>query len=149
MNSRFLAVLLAAVLPLVAHAELGGTAATIKPNTSQLHATLRATVSNGYTVHEIQSENGLRVREYANGSGRIFAVSWEGPTLPDLPQLLGAYFPGFKQAAIARREAGWRGPVAIAQDDLVVESGGRMRGYFGRAWVPSLLPPHITTAEIQ
>jgi hypothetical protein len=149
MHTRLFATTLL-LLPLLANAELGGNAAAVQPNSSQLHATMHAAVSNGYTVHEILSEGGLRVREYANPAGRIFAVSWEGPVLPDLPQLLGAYFPTFKQAAIERRQAGVRGgPVAVAKDDLVVESGGRMRAYAGRAWVPSLLPPHITIDEIR
>ena len=138
------------LLPLLANAELGGNAAAVQPNHSQLRATMHAAVSNGYTLHEILGEGGLRVREYANPAGRIFAVSWEGPALPDLAQLLGVYFPAFKQAAVERRQAGARGgPITVAQGDLVVESSGHVRAYAGRAWVPSLLPPHIAIDAIR
>lgn len=149
MNAKLFSALMLILLPPIASAELGGSVATIQPNRSQLHPIMRATVSNGYTVHNIDGEGGLRIREYANSDGRIFAVSWEGPALPDLSQLLGAYFPTFKQAALERRRSGARGPVAIAEDDLVVQSGGHMRAYSGRAYVPSLMPPHITIDEIQ
>ena len=148
MHARLFATTLL-LLPLLANAELGGNAAAVQPNNSQLRATMHAAVSNGYTVHEILSEGGLRVREYANPAGRIFAVSWEGPALPDLSQLLGVYFPTFKQAAVERHRAGIRGPVAIAQDDLIVQSSGHMRSYSGRAYVPSLMPAHIRLDEIQ
>jgi len=144
-----IAVTIAVLFPLRAAAELGGTASSLQNDQSRLRAMQRASPGNGYTVHELQTENGLTIREYVAGSGRIFAVTWSGPTLPDLPWLLGSYFPAFKDAAEMRRAAGIRGPVTIAQDDLVVQSGGRMRAFQGRAWVPSLLPPQVTIDEIQ
>jgi Protein of unknown function (DUF2844) len=146
---KLLGLTIAALLPLAAAAELGGNVGSMQNEASQLRATQRATLGNGYTVHELQTDNGITIREYASGAGKIFAISWSGPSLPDLTQLLGTYFPAFRQAARARHAAGIRGPVAIAQDDLVVQSGGRMRAYQGRAWVPSLLPPQVTIEEIQ
>jgi Protein of unknown function (DUF2844) len=141
--------LLMTLLPLDAAAELGGQASAMAQEAVRFKAVRRATLGNGYTVHELQTDNGITIREYAATSGRIFAVSWNGPVLPDLTALLGGYFPAFKQAVDARRSAGLRGPVAIEQDDLVVHSGGRMRAFHGRAWVPSLLPPQVTIAELQ
>lgn len=140
---------LLALLPLSAMAALGGDAAAMPAEQNGKQVMRRATVSNGYTVHERQSDSGVTVREYASAQGKIFAVSWQGPFLPDLEQLLGAYFPSFKAAAAARRAAGARGPVSIQQDDLVVQSSGHMRAFSGRAYVPSLLPPQVSIDEIQ
>jgi hypothetical protein len=33
--------------------------------------------------------------------------------------------------------------------DLVVQSNGRMRAFFGTAYVPSLLPPNFSVEDIQ
>lgn len=148
-NAFFYSAILCALLPLPATAELGGNATSVQNDNNQLHAAMRATVSNGYTVHELQTESGIIVREYVSGAGKVFAVSWNGPVMPNLQQLLGQYFPAFSDAALARRNAGIRGPIAVQQDDLVVQSGGRMRAYAGRAYVPSMMPPQVTIDEIQ
>ena len=138
-----------ALLPLPVLAELGGDAATVRADQIRLQAVQRATLSNGYNVHELQTESGIVIREYASTAGKIFAVTWQGPFMPDLSQLLGSYFPAFKTAATARRAAGVRGPVAVQQSDLVVQSAGHMRAYSGRAYVPSLIPPQVSIEEIQ
>lgn len=140
---------LLALLPLAAWAGLGGDVSSVQTDQNRLQAMRRATISNGYTVHELITENQITIREYASTQGKIFAVSWRGPFMPDLQQLLGSYFPTFKAAAAARRAAGARGPVALEQDDLVVQSGGHMRAFSGRAYVPSLLPPQVSVDEIQ
>lgn len=142
-------VALLALMPFTALAELGGDAASVQTDQNRLQAVRRAMLSNGYTVHELQTDSGIIVREYASTAGKVFAVTWQGPFMPDLQQLLGSYFPAFKIAADARRAAGARGPVAIQQDDLVVQSAGHMRAYSGRAYVPSLIPPQVTIEEIQ
>ena len=129
-------------------AALGGDATSISRDQSHMRAQLRASPSNGYSMHELQTEAGVNVREYIAG-GKVFAVTWSGPALPDLQQLLGAYFPTFKQSMAERRSRGVRGPVAMHQNDLVVESRGNMRAFSGRAYVPSLLPPQVSIDEIQ
>src|SRR5262249_22573807 len=42
-----------------------------------------------FDVHQMQSANGTTVREYVSTTGQVFAVSWEGPWMPDLRQMLG------------------------------------------------------------
>ena len=114
-----------------------------------MRAQLRAEASNGYNVHTLQTEAAINVREYISMQGKVFAVAWDGPNLPDLTQLLGEYFPAFRAAMAKRRSHGIRGPVALQQDDFVIESNGHMRAYFGRAYVPSLVPPQVSFEEIQ
>lgn len=135
--------------PLSALAALGGNASSIVSDKTHMRAQLRATASNGYSVHALQTDVGIHVREYVSAQGKVFAVAWDGPNLPDLTQLLGEYFPAFQAAMTERRSRGVRGPVALQQNDLVVESNGHMRAYFGRAYVPSLLPPQVSIEEIQ
>jgi len=149
---RVSTIVLAGILittPLSALAALGGNASSIISDSTHMRAQMRTTVSNGYSVHALQTETGIHVREYISAQGTVFAVAWDGPNLPDLTQLLGDYFPAFQAAMTERRSRGVRGPVALRQDDLVIESNGHMRAYFGRAYVPSLLPPQVSSAEIQ
>lgn len=141
--------LIAAMLPPAALAALGGNISSVATDTLQLRAQLRATSSNGYSVHALQTASGIHVREYISAQGKVFAVAWDGPNLPDLTQLLGDYFPAFRAAMSERRSRGIRGPVSLRQDDLVVESSGRMRAFIGRAYVPSLLPPQVSIDEIK
>ncbi|MBC7618207.1 MAG: DUF2844 domain-containing protein [Candidatus Saccharibacteria bacterium] len=102
-----------------------------------------------YTVHEAQLETGTLVREYASASGQVFAVTWRGPVLPDLSQWMGGYFGAFKQGADQLRLAGRRGaPINLVQEGLVVQSNGRMRNFFGHAYVPALVPPSIEINDV-
>ncbi len=136
-------------IPPVALAALGGNVDSITHDQSSSRAQLRAVVSNGYTIHSLLTEAGINVREYVSSQGIVFAIAWDGPNLPDLQQLLGNYFPQFSQAMSQRRASGIRGPVALNDNDLVVESSGHLRAFKGRAYVPSLLPPQVSIAEIQ
>jgi hypothetical protein len=112
-----------------------------------MKATLRVSQNSGYLVHEMQSQAGTVVREYVSPAGRVFAVSWQGPFLPDLRQVLGQYFDQFAQAAQARRTRG--GPLIINEPGLIVESGGHMRSFFGRAYVPQMMPQGVHAEAIR
>ena len=81
----------AGLMPCVAHAALGGDLASIDREQAALQAERVVTPAVAYDLHELITPNGTRVREYLDRSGRVFAVSWSGPRLPDLGQLLGAY----------------------------------------------------------
>ncbi len=145
---RLLAIFL--LLPLVAlraSAELGGNVSTVQADQAHMKATLRVSQGAGYVMHEMQSQTGTVVREYASPTGQVFAVSWDGPFLPDLRQVLGSYFPQFAQAAQARRAHG--GPLIINEPGLVVESGGHMRSFFGRAYVPQMIPEGVRAEAIR
>lgn len=112
-------------------------------------AASRPTASAGYTVNEIHTAAGGLITEYVSPSGVVFGISWRSPIMPDLHELLGAYFPTFEQAAVASRSSGRRGPIAIDGADLVLQSGGRMRDYRGRAYVPGLLPANVAGDIVQ
>jgi hypothetical protein len=89
------------------------------------------------------------VREYASASGKVFAVAWRGPFLPDMKQLLGSYFEEFQKAAQAQNRRGGHGPLIIQQPGLVVELGGHMRSFAGRAYLPDEMPRDVQNGEIR
>jgi hypothetical protein len=102
--------------------------------------------SAAYAVHEVTLPSGTIVREYASPAGKVFAVSWQGRDRPDIQQLLGTYYPQFASAARVAH-AGHR-HLTVRQGDLVVQSNGRMRAFYGRAYAPSLVPANVNIAEL-
>lgn len=138
-------VLAAAAFP--AGATLGGSAESVVTDQSKLHAKRAVVQRQDYTVHEITGDDGTLIREYVTPAGKVFGVSWTGPTIPDLTQLLGAYNAEFQTAMRAKR--GRRSSAAVHNPDLVVESSGHMRAFHGRAFLNSMLPSGVTEDVVQ
>lgn len=138
-------VLLAASFPVAA--ALGEDVISVSADQKQMEATLQITGSGKFAVHEMQLPSGTTVKEYVSPAGMVFAVSWQGPSLPDLQQVLGRYFEQYI-GAVKSQGAG-PSPRAIVQPGLVVQSGGRMRAFFGKAYVPPMLPRGVLAEEIQ
>ena len=84
----------AAALP--AFAALGGTEESVVADQVKFQAGRRVVPERGYSVHEISRDDGTLIREYVSPAGKVFGVSWKGPSLPDLSQLLGSNFAEFK-----------------------------------------------------
>ena len=82
--------------------------------------------------------SGTRVREFVGTDGKVFAVAWNGPTVPNLRQALGRYFDAYVTEA-KNKHAG-HGQLQVSQSDLVVQSGGHMRAFAGRAYLPQSIP---------
>lgn len=102
-----------------------------------------------YTVNETMLDSGTVVREYVgSGDGNVFAVSWNGPFIPDLRTLLGSHFATLTSAAAARPKAG-HSQLSVKDGDVVIVSGGHMRAYAGRAWIVSALPAGVSADEIE
>jgi hypothetical protein len=128
-------------------AALGQSVASLGSDQRRLHGALRTTVSDGFSIHEITGEDGTIVRQYASPSGAIFAVSWNGPFVPDLEQLLGAYFQEYRQAL--RSTARHRGPLVLRTSRLVLETSGHMRSFHGRAYLPAMLPVAVSAEALR
>jgi hypothetical protein len=147
--ASFAAILLTLTIP--AFAGLGEDINSVQGDQARMGATLRTTQAQAYTVHEMQAPTGIVVREYVSSlSGKVFAVAWQGPWPPNMRQILAGYFAQFEQAAHAQatpRAA--RHPLVIDQPGLVVQSGGHIRSFTGRAYVPAMLPPGITAEAIR
>jgi hypothetical protein len=128
-----------------ARAALGGDVASVHADRVKLNATMRTAPAIHFTQFEMQLPSGATVREYVSSAGAVFAVTWEGPSLPDLRLLLGGYFQQYSDAV----QSGGVGARVVQQPDLVVYTGGHMRAFRGRAYVPQLLPPGIDAEVIR
>jgi hypothetical protein len=140
--------LLAAMLaPGIALAALGEDASTVERDVKQMRAQRAVTASSAYSVHELQLPGGTLVREYVTTTNRVFAIAWNGPSIPDLQQLLGAYFPRFTAAAQGLGRA--RRPVAVEASDLVIHTAGHTRAFSGVAYLPNQMPSGVRPEQLR
>lgn len=134
---------------LPAFATLGEDVSTVHSDQALIQATETITQKSAYSIHELQSASGMAVREYVSPAGRVFAVAWHGPAMPDLKQLLGSHFQEYQQALQAQDQRVRRGPVFVQLPDLVVQLGGHMRDFVGRAYLPDQIPSGVHAEEIR
>ena len=128
-------------------AALGGPTDSIVADTLSLKAVRHVEVRSSYQVHELDLASGTVVREYVTAQGTVFAVSWHGPFKPNLNQLLGSYFPRLTEAA--RLPHPDHSHLRVTDQDVTIESAGRMRAFAGCAVVTALVPAGVSVAEIQ
>jgi hypothetical protein len=127
-------------------AQLGAThKASDDPTTMRAFAA-QSRGASPLSVTTITDDGGTTLREYVTADGQIVAYTWEGPTMPDLHKLLGKRFQTFRAGAAqsVNRHMG-----RVVHEDFVVESGGQMRSYIGRAWLPEALPAGISIDNLQ
>jgi hypothetical protein len=127
-------------------AALGGDATSVEVDRAKMKGTLHSTPTVDYTVHEIQTPAGMVVHEYVSSGGKVFAVSWRGPGMPNLPQLLGDYSAQLAQARSGPHYNHHQLNVATA--DVVMQQSAHLHSFFGRAWVPALLPQNFSLNDI-
>jgi hypothetical protein len=124
-----------------AHATLGGDLASVADNHQRLGGARQVLKLASGERHELQLPSGVIVHEYVSASGAVYAITWSGPRMPDLRELLGPYF-----AQLARRDAFPRQghhQMRMEGADLVIRSSGHNHSFAGRAWVPSLVPSGV------
>lgn len=140
---------LAWLMPVAAHAALGGPASSIDADRVHLSARMAVSQAATHRVHMLTPASGSAVREYSTLDGTVFALSWGGPARPDLRQLLGGYFDAF--AADARPRAGRKTTrlIAVSRPTLVVRSAGHPGAFFGYAFDPRLVPAGFTAADLR
>jgi hypothetical protein len=146
MRLRVLLSLIAATLPALARAGLGYPEGSVETDRVQMRATERAWTSGNYRVHELTTSDGLRIREYVAADG-VFAVSWDGPLMPNLRMLLGAQFDVLKAAAAGRY--GDHTQLHLTTPGLVFHSIGHVRAFHGQAYLPAALPPGVDVKDLQ
>jgi Protein of unknown function (DUF2844) len=130
-------------------ASLGGDASSVTTDTAKMKGEARSIPAGGYTVNQITLPSGTIVKEYVSAEGKVFAVTWKGESMPDLSQTLGTYFAQFSAAASSTAPHASHHNLTVQQSDLVVQTGGHMRAWNGRAYVPSLLPPNFSVSDIK
>ncbi len=130
-----------------AHAALGQPAASVAADRARMKAQLRQVAGAGYTVDQITTPAGTVVKEFISPAGIVFAISWFGPTMPNLAQLLGSAY--FQTLTAAEKTHGFgHDHVQLRTPHLVVHAGGHMRQFFGLAYVPSLVPSNLSISDL-
>ena len=133
--------------PGISWAILGDSDTSVLADQQRLQAQRSTTTETDYTVQQLETADGIVIREYVSPDDMVFGVAWQGPKVPDLTQLLGAYFPLYQASfptPVHRRSA-----IVIHTDALVVEMTGHPRAFAGRAYIPSLVPSAVAPEVIQ
>jgi uncharacterized protein DUF2844 len=131
----------------VASATLGEPESAILAESQLGRASIKQANVGAYRVHEMQTPWGTVLREYSGLDGKVFAVTWHGPVIPNLKQTLGSYFDEFSAQTGAAQ--GNRKRLVVRQPDLVVESGGHMRAHHGRAYLPQAVPSGVSLGDLK
>lgn len=131
-------------LPLASQAELGGNLASINQEQKTFGSTLSSSPQTGYTIYSQTINPGLVLKEYLATNGNVFAITWKGPNLPNFQVVLGAYYSNYLTALQNNPRA-----IFVQNDNIVIESGGVMGGYLGRAYLPKQFPVGMTPADLQ
>jgi hypothetical protein len=143
------ALLMMCALSLCASASLGGDLDSVHRDGHHVNGGVRVTNTEHYTIYEIKISTGTRVREFISPFGDVFGVAWEGPVVPELQQFLGAYFQEYSDAMRTQKTTVFsRRPLHIHLSDLVLETGGHMGAYYGRAYIPQTVPSEVKVEEI-
>ena len=138
----------AAVSPGISRAALGELEVSVQNDATQLHASIKSSEDRTlYRVHEIQLPSGTLLREFVAADGKVFAVAWNGPFMPNLRQALGKYFDAY--AAAPRSEISDRKHRQVNQPGLVVQASGHTRAFAGRAYLPTALPQGMNLGDLQ
>jgi hypothetical protein len=101
-----------------------------------------------YTTQQLVQPDGTQIREYIFRA-KVFGIAWQGPTPPDLRQLLGSYFGDYSAAAAAAQAGGSHTPIAVSLPDVTLITGANLTTFHGQAFVPSLAPAGVSAFEIR
>ena len=130
-------------------AGLGQDVDSIKVERKRMAARHQVKAAAQYSLHELQSADGSRVRQYVSASGMVFAVSWHTLYKPDLSTLLGPSYPGYASAArLAAQRAGIQRQFRHADLDLVLQSSAHLHVFSGFAFRRSMLPRGLDPHQI-
>lgn len=138
-----------AALAVPAFASLGGNVNSVSADRAHMNASVSVTQRTNYAVHEMQSPAGTTVKEFVSPAGNVFAVSWQGQFPPQMQQILGSYFSQYSAAISAQHRHYGHRPLNIQEPGLVIQTGGHMRDYYGRAYIPDMLPAGVKADEIK
>ncbi len=130
-----------------AHATLGGDVASIIGNHQHLGGATQVLKLASGERHELQLPSGTVVHQYVSPDGVVYAITWKGPRMPDLRELMGTYFD--KMAQAERAPTGGHNFVIRRGDDLVMKGIGHHGWFSGRAWVPSRVPAGVNLDSLE
>ncbi len=145
---------LAGALTLVApmcHAALGDAAASVGRDGQLMNAEPSTTAMPLYDRHELRTADGATVREYATrdaSGGTVFAVNFDGPSMPDMKALLGTSYDRYVAAAAKVRGHNHH-LMSFDADGLAVTIVKQPRGFQGEAHLPALMPQGVRAEDLR
>jgi hypothetical protein len=144
---RVLLILILGTVP--AWAVLGQYESSVSVDQQYLRSEDRVQAFQAYKVHQLTSANGTIVREYISPQGLVFGVAWQAPFMPNMQQLLGSYVTNLQTASPTQTQVRHLRGRIVKTNDFVFVSGGHMRFWKGRAYVPSLLPNNVSAEVVR
>ena len=152
-----IALAMATLSPLATYAALGSAPGAnthvaaaprslLQSTTSVAGIASTATSDASYTVREASGTDGVTIREYVLPTNVVFAVTWQGPVRPDMNALLGSYFSHFSNTGEGRTRG--TGPLIEHSGDFHIESAGRAGYFFGKAYLPRLVPANVIVSDL-
>ncbi len=92
----------------------------------------------------------MRISEYLNATGVVFAVAWAGPVQPDMRQILGSHYADYTAASPPLNHPGLHRSARIdANPGWWWKLGGHMRAYCGSRVFAALMPANVAAAELR
>jgi len=89
-------------------------------------------------------------REYVSAAGKVSAVAWQGPWRPDMRQILSNYFENYRHSFPSASEfSRWSKAAGDSTNLNSSESGGHMRSFMGRAYIPGIASGGVSAETIQ
>ena len=132
-----------------ARASLGELESSVAADQQALRGALRQEARPAYKVYQIAAADGVVWKEFVSPAGTVFAISWQAPRMPNLELMLGSSLVDLQVAMQSGSPHRTRGPLIIRTPKLVLVSGGHMRAFHGYAYVPGLVPAHVSPETLQ
>jgi hypothetical protein len=130
-------------------ASLGGASASIETDRAHLAAKSSTILNADYSVNVMTLPNGGTVREFERSDGVVFAVTWRGPSRPDLRQLLGSRFSVLQSDLAAHTGRRHRGRLSDARSDFVLHGAGHSGAFVGSAYLPQMAPAGFSVSALK
>ncbi len=130
------------LLPITsAFAVLGEHENSINVDTVRMHAKRTVSSLPLYSISDLTSVDGSRIRQFVSSDGNVFAVSWNTMYKPDFSKLLGNSFPSYVNASHeAALQPGIQRLLRHEGLDVVVMSTSHLNVFSGFAFRRSMLP---------
>ena len=159
MRFKLITIIIVSCLPRLALATLGENTASIVQDNQVLNNNLLKTSQAQrisyykapqlqhlakYDISTMITSDGVVVKQFIR-DGKVFAISWHGPRIPNLRQLYGVYFKDFIASTTINRGMHQRRVDGL---DFTATVSGISGKLVGQALLKSQLPPSLALTDL-